>query len=381
MIYREFQDLQLSALGLGMMRLPVISGDDSKVDMEAASEMVDYAMEHGINYYDTAWAYHGGESEHVTGELLRKYPREQYYLASKFPGFDEANIRKVKEIFEKQLERCGTGYFDFYLLHNVCETNVDFYLEDDKYGVCRYLLEQKAAGRIRHLGFSSHGNLDVLERFLRAYGRDMEFCQLQINYVDWTFQNAKEKVELLTEYGIPVWVMEPVRGGRLASVPDSYLEKLRALRPEEKTAAAWAFRFVQSIPQVKVILSGMSDMAQLKENIATFQEEKPLDERERTVIEELVAQMLEQKTVPCTACRYCVSKCPQELDIPELLRLYNEHCLTVGGSDGKEALASYAEEKKPGACVGCRSCESICPQGIRISEVMADFTGRLNTAD
>lgn len=254
MIYKEYQDLKLSALGMGAMRLPVIDGDDSRIDEAAACQMVDYAMEHGINYYDTAWGYHNGNSELVMGKALAKHPRESFYLADKFPGYDLSNMDKVKEIFEKQLEKCQVSYFDFYLFHNVCEMNIDAYL-DEKYGIYDYLISQKRAGRIRHLGFSAHGSYDVMKRFLEAYGKDMEFCQIQLNYLDWSFQDAKAKAELLKEYQIPVWVMEPLRGGSLASLSE--------------------------------------------------------------------------------------------------------------------------EEKRPSACIGCRSCEAVCPQQIKISEAMVDFAEKL----
>ena len=196
MIYRDFQDLKLSALGMGAMRLPVIDGNDGVVDEKAAAEMVDYAMSQGVNYYDTAWGYHEGNSELVMGRALKKYPRESFYLADKFPGYDLANMPKVKEIFPKQLEKCQVEYFDFYLFHNVCEMNIDAYL-DEKYGIYEYMKEERDAGRIRHLGFSAHGSYDVMKRFLEAYGKDMEFCQIQLNYLDWSFQDAKAKVELL----------------------------------------------------------------------------------------------------------------------------------------------------------------------------------------
>lgn len=186
MIYRNFQEIKLSGLGMGAMRLPVIDGDDSRIDETKTQAMVDYAMEQGVNYYDTAWGYHDGHSETVMGKALSRYPRESYYLATKFPGYDLSNMDKVEEIFEKQLEKCGVEYFDFYLFHNVCEMNIDAYL-DKKYGIYEYLMKQKAAGRIRHLGFSAHGNLDVMKRFLDAYGKDMEFCQIQLNFLDWTF--------------------------------------------------------------------------------------------------------------------------------------------------------------------------------------------------
>ena len=375
MIYKEFQDLKLSALGMGAMRLPVMDGDDGRIDEQAAFDMVDYAFEQGINYYDTAWGYHNGQSELVMGRALKRYPREKFYLATKFPGYDLANMDKVKEIFEKQLEKCQVEYFDFYLFHNVCEMNIDAYL-DEKYGIFDYLVKQKKAGRIRHLGFSAHGSYEVMERFLKAYGQEMEFCQIQLNYMDWEFQDAKKKAELLSRYHLPVWVMEPLRGGRLAKLSQEDEEKLKALRPDE-TIPAWAFRFLQSIPQVTMVLSGMSNMEQLKENIRTFQEEKPLTDQEKKELLEIADQIVKKSGVPCTACHYCVSHCPQGLDIPRLLALYNEHRVTGGGFIAPMALSALPEDQRPGASIGCRSCEAVCPQQIHVSEVMADFNARL----
>ena len=375
MIYKNFQNHKLSALGLGAMRLPVIGGDDSKIDETAAEKMVDYAMEHGINYYDTAWGYHGGQSELVIGRALNRYPRESYYLATKFPGYDLSNMDKVEEIFEKQLKKCGVEYFDFYLFHNVCEMNIDAYL-DDKYGIYRYLMKQKRAGRIRHLGFSAHGSYDVMKRFLEAYGEGMEFCQIQLNYLDWTFQDAKGKLELLAEHQLPVWVMEPLRGGKLAELSEEDAELLKNLRPDE-SVPAWAFRFLQSIPGVTMVLSGMSNSEQLRENIQTFEEEKPLNSKEMEKLLKIANNMVEKIALPCTACRYCVSHCPQGLDIPALLALYNEHCVTDGGFIEPMALSAIQEEKRPGACIGCRSCEAVCPQQIKVSEAMADFVRKL----
>ena len=375
MIYRDFQDIKLSALGMGAMRLPVVDGDDSRIDEKKAEEMVAYAMANGVNYYDTAWGYHGGNSELVMGKALKNYPRESFYLASKFPGYDLANMDKVEEIFEKQLEKCQVEYFDFYLFHNVCEMNIDAYL-DPKYGIFEYLMKQKGNGRIRHLGFSAHGKMDVLKRFLDAYGEHMEFCQLQLNYLDWTFQNAKEKVELMKEHNIPVWVMEPVRGGKLASLDPENESKLKALRPEE-SIAAWAFRFLQSVPEVKVVLSGMSNMEQMQENIRTYGEDKPLNKKEMDTLMGIAEDMVKKNVVPCTACHYCVDHCTQGLDIPRLLELYNEHAFTGGGFIAPMALEAIPEDKHPDACIGCRSCEAVCPQQIKISEVMADFVARL----
>lgn len=376
MVYRDFQDLKLSALGMGAMRLPVIDGDDSKIDVETAEQMIDYAMSQGINYYDTAWGYHNGNSELVVGKALGKYPRDQFFLADKFPGYDLANMDKVEEIFEEQLKKCKVDYFDFYLFHNVCEMNIDAYL-DPKYGIYDYLIGQKKAGRIRHLGFSAHGSYDVVKCFLDAYGKDMEFCQLQLNYLDWKFQGGKEKVDLLNEWKIPVWVMEPLRGGRLASLSEQDEKTLKELRPQEEIPA-WAFRFLQTIPSVKMVLSGMSTMEQLQANIRTYSADHPLDDKEMSALLAIADGMLEKKILPCTACHYCVSHCPQELDIPELLALYNEHCFTEGGFIAPMALSSYPKEKLPSACIGCGSCQAVCPQQIHIPEAMSDFAQKLN---
>lgn len=375
MIYRNFQDLKLSALGMGAMRLPVIDGDDTRVDQELVNKMVACAMEGGVNYYDTAWGYHGGQSELAMGRALAAYPRESFYLADKFPGYDLSNMDKVEEIFEKQLEKCGVEYFDFYLIHNVCELNIDEYL-NPAHRIYDYLTAQKKNGRIRHLGFSAHGSRAVIERFLSVYGDAMEFCQLQINYLDWNFQDAKGKVELLRERGLPVWVMEPVRGGSLASLKPEYEERLRALRPDE-AIPAWAFRFLQSIPEVTVTLSGMSNLEQMQQNIATFSEENPLSAQEMDALLGIADEMVKKIALPCTACRYCTTHCPQGLDIPHLLALYNEHAYSNGGFIAPMAVSAIEEDKRPNACIGCRSCEAVCPQQIKISEAMADFSRML----
>jgi len=373
MIYRDFQNIKLSSLGIGCMRLPGGAQGDAFIDENEVQKMVAYAMAHGINYYDTAWGYHDGNSEIVIGKILNQYPRENYYLATKFPGYDLSNLTKVEEIFKKQLEKCGVDYFDFYLFHNVCEMNIDGYL-DEKYGIFEYLTKQKANGRIRHLGFSAHGGYDVMKRFLDAYGEHMEFGQIQLNYLDWSFQDAKAKVELLGAYHVPVWVMEPLRGGKLASLSEENTVKLKALRPSEGVPA-WAFRFLQTIPGVTMILSGMSDFEQLQDNIYTFETDTPLTEQEMKTLLEIANSMV--KGVPCTACRYCTSYCPQGLDIPMLLKLNNEHSFTGGGFIAPMALMAVTKDKQPSACLGCRSCEAVCPQQIKISEALADFTVKL----
>ncbi|MBR3599585.1 MAG: aldo/keto reductase [Lachnospiraceae bacterium] len=375
MIYNNFQGIKLSALGLGCMRLPVQGDDFNQIDVEATREMIAYAFEKGINYFDTAWGYHDGNSETVIGEILKSYPRDSFYLATKFPGYELANMGKVEEIFEEQLKKCQVDYFDFYLFHNVCELNIDGYL-DPQYDILEYLLEQKRNGRIRHLGFSSHGTLATMKHFLDAYGEHMEFCMIQLNWLDWKMQNAKGKVELLKEYGLPVWVMEPVRGGKLSGLEPEYEERLKAARPDA-TVVEWAFRFVQSIPEVKMTLSGMSNLEQLKENIATYEAENALNNEEKDTLLQVATAMTSKDTLPCTACRYCTTHCPMELNIPDLIDLYNEHVYSGGGFLAPMAIGALPDDKKPSACIGCRACEAVCPQNIKISEMMSDFVERL----
>ena len=375
MIYKDFKGKRISLYGMGAMRLPVIDGDDSRIDEAATFEMVDYAMEHGVNYFDTAWGYHGGNSETVMGKALARHPRDSYYLADKFPGYDLSNMDKVRGIFEEQLRKCGVDHFDFYLIHNVCELNIDAYL-DPKHGIHDYLVEQKRNGRITHLGFSVHGSYDVVKRFLDAYGKDMEFCQVQLNYVDWGFQDAKAKVELLRSMGIPCWVMEPVRGGRLANLSEAEADVLKGMRPDE-APVAWAFRFLQSIPEVTVILSGASSMEQMRQNIAICEEDRPLDGKEMERLLALGRSMVDAKAAPCTACRYCLSHCPKGIDIPRMIELYNEHVFTGGGFIAPMALAAVPQDRQPSACIGCGKCAEVCPQRIDIPGIMKDFVQKL----
>ena len=376
MIYNDFQGLKLSALGMGNMRLPVLDGNDNNVDVDAAKEMIAFCMNSGINYYDTAYGYHGGNSELVVGKLLKNYERSSFYLASKFPGYDLSNMPKVREIFEEQLEKCQVEYFDFYMFHNVCEMNIDEYLNPE-FGIFDYLMEQKQNGRIRHLGFSTHGDIDCITRFLEAYGEHMEFGQLELNYFDYRFQNAKGKVQLLDEWNIPVWVMEPIRGGQLAALSPEAADKLKKARPDEDIPA-WAFRFLQTIPSVTVTLSGMSNMEQLKANISTYAESKPLNEAEMQLILGIADEMISRTTVPCTGCHYCVSKCPEGLDIPFLLKQYNEAMVAGAGEFiAPMALSSIAEDKQPECCISCHSCEKVCPQTIKISEELNKFATKM----
>lgn len=377
MQYFEFKGHKISALGFGCMRLPLVDGNDANIDEAATAEMVRIAFEGGINYFDTAWGYHAGNSELVMGRVLAQHPRESFYLATKFPGYDVSNFGEHAEIFEKQLEKCQVEYFDFYLLHNVCELNIEQYLDNAKYGTVDYFKQQREAGRIGHLGFSVHGNFDTFKRFMDAYGDDMEFCQVQLNYMDWDFQDARAKVEYLQERGIAVIVMEPLRGGNLISFTQEDAASLEALRPG-KSAVDWAFRWVAGVPGVLTILSGMSNAAQLQENLEIFKTDEPLSAEERAELEEIGKQKAASKGVPCTACHYCTSHCPQDLDIPRLLELYNEH---VSRDEFRfiapMAIGGMPEEKRPAACIACGACSAVCPQQIAIPDVLETFAGML----
>ena len=347
--------------GFGCMRLKM---NGEVVDYEEFSRMIDTFMEAGFNYFDTAHGYIGGLSEKAIRDcLVPRYPRESYVLANKLSPWYYEVEEDILPLFESQLTLTGVDYFDFYLFHCITDGNIDAYL-NPKYGVYNYLMEQKKKGRIRHLGFSTHSSLDTIRRFLDAYGEGMEFGQIQLNWLDYDFQNAKAKIDLLKEYNSPVWVMEPVRGGSLVKLAPAHEEQLKALRPNA-TMAEWAFRFLQTIPDVAVTLSGMSNMAQLKENIAIYEEAHPLNVTEWNTILTIADQMIAQQKVPCTACRYCTTHCPMELDIPHLIDLYNGH-ITEG-----TPVAISQDKQLPTACVGCRSCEAVCPQNIQISEVMS----------
>lgn len=374
MIIRQFKDKDISLYGMGCMRLPKIAdGGDGDIDEASALEMVDYAYNHGVNYFDTAWGYHAGNSENVMGKALSRYPRDSFYLATKFPGYDPSCWGKHEEIFAKQQEKLQTDYLDFYLIHNVCEMNIDAYLNSKEYGDVEYFIKQREAGKIKHLGFSVHGNINTMQRFLDAYSNQMEFVQIQLNYIDYEFQDAKLKLELAAKYDLPVIVMEPLRGGMLAKATDEETAKLTAARPDEGIVA-WAERYLQGFDQVFTILNGASSMDQLKENIVYFEDEKPLSESDMTVLKGIVDDRMSKGIAPCTACHYCTPHCPQEIDIPQMLSLFNEHKFTGGGFLAPMFLGTVEEGHLPKDCIGCGACAEVCPQSIEIPETLAEFS-------
>lgn len=373
MITNKIHDKELSLLGFGAMRLPL--NEDGSIDEKQVFEMVKYASEHGVNYYDTAYPYHQGNSEVVMGKALKQLPRESYCLATKYPGHQIASSYNPAEIFEIQLKKCDVEYFDYYLLHNVYENSIQVYT-DSKWGIIDYFIKQKELGRIKHLGFSCHGSAELLKEFLDGYGDKMEFCQIQLNYLDWTLQDAKAKYELLTERNIPVWVMEPVRGGKLATVDKENEEKLKELRPEE-SVASWAFRWLQGLPNVKMVLSGMSSMEQMIDNVHTFEQENPLSEKEEETLMQLAETM--KDSLPCTGCRYCCDGCPKGIDIPKMIGYYNEMKVAPSFNIGM-SMDAVDKEHLPSACIKCGKCKNSCPQNIDITsalEELTDMVGKL----
>ena len=370
MIYNTFKDKKLSALGFGTMRLPVVpGGGPGAVDQDAVNEMVDYAIAHGVNYFDTAKPYHEGKSELAIGRALARYPRDTWYLADKFPGHQVIKGIDIplEETFNEELEACGVEYFDFYLLHNVNEHSMKYYMDKSK-GCVDYFVKQRDAGKIHHLGFSCHSDAVGLKEFLDEYGEYMEFCQIQLNYLDWTLQGAKDKVALLRERGIPVWVMEPVRGGRLAKLDAETEERMRALRPEESTAA-WAFRWLRTVPQPTVILSGMSNLSQVKDNVATFEQDKPLNDEELRVLYDAAERL--SALIPCTGCRYCCAGCPKQLNIPLLISLCND--MRIDSAMNAVARYDALDDKRASACIGCGKCRIACPQNIDVPAAMKEL--------
>ena len=360
----DYLGKDIPKLGFGLMRLPVT--ETGEIDIPQTCKMTDLFLKNGFTYFDTAYGYGDGASERAIKQaLVDRYPREKFLLATKLPAWAGAKTKEeAEQMLYTSLERTGAGYFDFYLLHNVCETSYDFYTNEDL-GVVDYLLEQKRKGRIRHLGFSSHGRPETIERFLNW--RDcFEFAQIQLNYLDWSLQQAKEKYDLLTRRNIPVVVMEPCRGGRLANLDDKIAAPLKQARPEA-SLASWAFRFLQALPNVKVVLSGMTTMEQLTDNLKTFLAPCPMQAQEAKLLEIVVSALVSQ--VPCTGCRYCCEECPQGLDIPRLIALYNE--MSYEPTPGlNAALGALTDKQHPANCVGCGACKRICPQGIDIPALM-----------
>ena len=364
MQYKKFKSsAKLSMLGMGAMRLPVVGGDQGNIDYEKAKAIIDRAYQGGVNYYDTAYIYHNGKSEEFLGKALAEYPRESYYVADKFNLQAEPDYKKQ---FPEQLSRLNMEYIDFYLIHGIQDAWMDQFLEC---GALRYFDELKKQGKIRNLGFSFHASPDSLRKLLKIYPWD--FVQIQLNYLDWYYGDAKELYEILEEAEIPIMIMEPVRGGKLANLTPEAEAILKEADPEA-SIASWALRFVMSRPQVQVVLSGMSNLEQMEDNLHIFSETACLTEEEEALVKKAADEFRSKVGVGCTACRYCTPNCPIGLDIPKILSLYNDVKLV-----NEEWRATFAdampEGKRPEDCIGCGACTGHCPQSLDVPAVMKEM--------
>ncbi len=358
-------DEQISLLGFGCMRLPKIDPEKSDIDKTKAQEMIDYAYAHGVNYYDTAYPYHEGKSELFVGEALKKYPRESFHLASKMPVWLVEKPEDTLKYFEEQLKKCQVEYFDFYLCHAL---NLDRLEIIQKNHIFETLQKEKEAGRIKHLGFSFHGSVEALDKIAHAYPWD--FAQIQLNYYDWDMQNSQQEYKILEDLGMPVVIMEPVRGGALNTLCPEALEMLKKADPKA-SPASWAIRFAASLPGVLTVLSGMTAMEHVTDNVATVDEFKPLTEEERELLFKVADVYKKSKTVPCTGCRYCMD-CPAGVDIPAVFKIYNQYCTTENKAAFVADYDALGESKQAHNCVACRQCCSQCPQSIDIPARMED---------
>ena len=353
--------LTLPLLGFGMMRLPRLSPDRPDIDYATVEKQIARAMEVGLNYFDTAYFYHDGQSEVCAGKLLTKYPRDSYYLADKMPVRALKKAADVERIWNEQLERCKADYFDFYLLHNL---NRERWEDAKRFKVCEFLEQKQKEGKIRKLGFSFHDEPEVLAEI--AGFRTWDFAQIQLNYLDWTIYRSREQYEILTARGIPVIVMEPLRGGALARLNPEATAVFKQAAPEA-SVASWALRYAGSLPNVICVLSGMTLTEHLEENIRTFTDFRPLTDAERGTIAAALAAYRKAGVIPCSECRYCMP-CPAGVDIPRIFALYNQYKTTGAMSQFLKIYNKMDEDSKAAACVSCGACLKKCPQKINIPE-------------
>ena len=356
-------------LGFGLMRLPE---KDGRIDHEQVCRMVDKYMKAGMNYFDTAYVYHGGKSEIAAREaLVKRYPRDSFMLATKLPAWEIRKAEDAERIFNEQLERAGVDYFDFYLLHSVEDgSNYDTYVKYDYFDWC---MKRKAEGRIKHFGFSYHGSPELLKTILDDHP-EAEFVQIQLNYLDRTnpVVRSQELYEILHDRNIPIIVMEPVRGGMLANMPAEIEKRLKARQPEKSTAS-WALRFVGSLPGVMTILSGMSSEKQMDDNIQTFSDFVPLSDDEKRIINEVTEELLNMPQIGCTACKYCCDGCPMKISIPDVFRTINTLRRYPDDWRSKNFYAGLTQRSgKASDCIGCGQCESVCPQHLPIIGLMKE---------
>lgn len=359
------------------MRLPLLDSEDQgSADMRTVEKMADEFIDAGFTYFDTAYMYHDGHSEeYLKKAVIDRYGRESFTIADKMPLAMLKKKEDVENIYKKQKDKTGLGYFDYYLLHDMNSSN---YETAKKFGAIDFLREKKKIGEIRHLGMSIHDSADAVDRILNE-NPDLEFVQIQLNYLDWDSEGVQSRkcYETITKHGLPVIVMEPVKGGTLAKVPEGIEKKMKIMHPGW-SIASWAVRFAASLENVKIVLSGMSDISQLEDNISYMKDLEPLGEAEKELLSEAARSIREDIAVPCTACRYCVeeNKCPMNIPIPDYFALYNTQHLLEGRTwtPEWEYYSNYLDKGRgsAGACIACRQCEKVCPQHIEISERMKE---------
>ena len=361
-------------LGFGFMRLPLKNpGNQTDIDYDELNKMVDLFLERGFNYFDTAWMYMGYESEiALRKSLVERHPRNKFTVASKLPVGMIKSKAEQEQVFNKQLEKTGLEYFDYYLVHNVNPNTIDNVRNFDSF---KFVNDKKKQGKVKNVGFSFHGDADMLEEVMKEYADEVDFVQLQINYIDWDNPGIEGRrcYEIVQRYNKPVIVMEPVKGGSLANLPPKVEQIFRNVEPN-MSPASWAIRYAASLPGVMMVLSGMSNLAQVEDNTAYMQNFVPLDDKEKRVVETAVKALHDELQIPCTACRYCVEACPMKIAIPDYFMLYNQGANGRGSNPFKAYKGAYDKlaqtHGKASSCIACRLCEKNCPQHIEISQWM-----------
>ena len=370
---RKFFDEEVSLLGFGLMRLPKASENSVDIDYAAAEGLIDRAMASGITYYDMAYTYKGSEA--FAGQALSKYPRDSYYLATKCPPWKLKTAEDFEQIFAGQLKDCRTDYFDFYLVHNFAQEtkraagNEEYFTHFEKVGMYNFLLKKKAEGKVRHIGFSFHGTPAFLEKVVSKY--EWDFAQIQLNYIDWSATDAKAQYEILAAHNIPVVIMEPLRGGALATLNEEAAKALKAARPEA-SLASWGIRYAASFPKVLSVLSGMNEMDQLDDNLATMADFEPVTEQEKELLYEAAAIYNRSGAITCTGCSYCMP-CPVGVNIPRIFSIYNHYKLLNFRIPFDNGYSSLDEKEKASSCIRCGKCEKQCPQHLTIPEYMREI--------